>query len=255
MSLFPAFFIGHGSPMNAIEENEFTFEWKIQISKIPKPKAIICISAHYLRKGTYLTYNDKNELLYDFFGFPEELYFSKYESIGSKSFAESIKDKIKFTDIFLDENAKLDHGTWSILKQIYPEANIPILQFGLNVLKPIEWHYELAKHLKFLREQEILILASGNIVHNLSLLNFQFMNEVLDWAISFDNYILGEFQNKNFEKLISLDHKNSRIAVPTLDHYLPLIYLCGITDEKDKVEIFNKKTLSSISMSSIKIYT
>lgn len=254
MSLFPAYFIGHGSPMNTIEENEFTGMWKNQISKIPKPKAVICISAHYLRKGTYLSFSDNNELLYDFFGFPEELYFTKYESYGSKKLAEYIKEEIKFTDIFLDESAKLDHGTWSVLKQIYPNPDFPVLQFGLNVLKPTNWHFELAKSLKFLREQEILILASGNIVHNLSLLNFQFMNEKLNWAIEFDNFILDEFQNKNFEKLISLDHKNSRMAVPTLDHYLPLIYLAGITDEKDKVEIFNKKTLSSISMSSVKVY-
>lgn len=253
MNLFPAYFIGHGSPMNAIEENEYTLEWKDQFSKIPKPKALITISAHYLTKGVHLTSKETNQIVYDFFGFPEELYFTNYKSYGSVEIAKYIKDKIKFTEIFLDEKAKLDHGAWSILQQIYPNPNFPILELSLNVLKPITWHYEFAKCLKFLREEEILLIASGNIVHNLSLFNFQFMNEKLDWAENFDNYILNEFQNKNFENILEPRNEYLNKSVPSLDHFLPLVYLLAITDEVDKVEIFNKKTLSSISMSSIKI--
>ncbi len=250
MNKFPVCFIGHGSPMNAIEENEFTLTWKKIASLIPKPKAIVCISAHYLKKGVFITSSNEPKIVYDFFGFPDELYFTDYKVQGSDSLASEISEKIKFTNIELDPLCGFDHGTWSVLKQMFPNPDFPILQLSLNVMKPMDWHSEFAKSLSVLRKEGILIIGSGNIVHNLGLLNFQRMSEQLDWAIEFDLYIQKNISERKMENLLNPTHKYFNKSVPTLDHYLPMIYIASMLEKEERVQFFNSKTLSSISMTS-----
>ena len=258
-SRMPALFIGHGSPMNAIEDNEFVRGFKGVSESLPGPAAILCISAHWYTKGSMVTAMDLPRTIHDFYGFPEKLYQQQYPAKGDPALASETSKLLKPTIVELDQQWGLDHGTWSILKHMYPNADIPVLQLSIDQTKSAEYHFDLAGRLTTLRDKGVLIIGSGNIVHNLRLVDFQNMhreNYGFDWAIeareTINQYILQE----NFQPLLDYQElgRSIQLAVPTPDHYLPLIYALALKQKKERIELFNDKLLAgSLSMTSLKI--
>jgi 4,5-DOPA dioxygenase extradiol len=249
----PVVFVGHGSPMNAVEENEFTKEWARIGKKTLLPQAILSISAHWLTKGTYVTAMEKPETIHDFYGFPKELFDVKYPADGSPELANQTQEIIHKAEVMLDKEWGLDHGTWSVLRRMYPDANVPVIQLSIDYTKDTRWHFELAKELDVLRSRGIMILGSGNIVHNLRMINWKNPDGHYDWAEEMnqkfkENILSGEFDKLiNYEKFGSAAH----MAVPTPDHYFPMIYILGLKQKNEEINIFNDKTIfGSISMTS-----
>lgn len=253
--MMPVMFVGHGNPMNAIMQNEFTKTWNKLGSQLPKPKAIICVSAHWLTNGTYVTAMEKPKTIHDFGGFPRELFEQQYPAPGSPELAKQVGLVVKTTDVKDDYQWGLDHGTWSVLLPMYPQADIPVLQLSIDYSKPPQYHYELAKQLKELRRKGVLIMGSGNIVHNLGMIDFENKTR-FEWAYEFDEKIKGFIDKGDHESVIRYDKLGTiaRYAVPTNDHYLPLMYTLGLQDKKDNISYFNDKMdAGSISMRSILI--
>lgn len=251
----PVLFIGHGNPMYGIEENDFTCGWRKAVGSVPPPKAIIVVSAHWETRGTHLTAMRKPRTIYDFYGFPPELFAAKYEAAGNPELAKDVAENLKNRLIELDENWGLDHGSWTILRHLYPQADVPVLQLSLDYGKSPRAHYELAGELKYLREKDVLIIGSGNIVHNLRMINFR-SSSSYDWAISANNKFKDLILAREHDKLIRYETLGSdaALAIPSAEHFLPLLYTLALTDENDTVEIFNDAIdLSSISMTSVKI--
>lgn len=250
----PLFFIGHGSPMNALEDNEFTQGWKKQALGLEKPKAILCISAHWETNGTKVTAMKNPKTIHDFGGFPEELFNTQYPSLGSPEIAKEITQQIKKTTIAEDHEWGLDHGTWSVLKPMFPNADIPVMQLSIDYTKDLQYHYDLAKELSFLRKKGVMIMGSGNIVHNLS--KAVWKDTAYDWAIEFDTKVKDAITNDEHKKIIDFTSlgKTAELSVPTKEHFIPLIYTLGLKDKNEKVTFFNEKnTMGSISMRSLKI--
>lgn len=246
----PAIFFGHGSPMNAIEQNKFTKTW-VEIAKnFPKPKAILAISAHYETDGSKITSSPTQKTIHDFYGFPPELFAVKYETKNDLDLVEKIKKLIP--EIESDSNWGLDHGTWSVLKHIYPKADIAVTQLSLDKNKTLRQHYELAKNLKSLRDEGILIIGSGNIVHNLGRIDWS-GNKNYDWAIDFNEEIKAALETGDIEKIINYKTLiGAALSVPTTEHFLPLIYFLALKNEDEKLEIFNDEiAMGSISMMGI----
>jgi 4,5-DOPA dioxygenase extradiol len=255
----PVLFLGHGSPMNAIEDNEFVKGFKAIAKTIPKPNAILCISAHWLTNGTSVTSMPMPKTIYDFGGFPQALYEVKYPAPGSPELASHVQSLFEKDAIKLDDTWGLDHGAWSVAKHLYPHADVPIVQMSLDYAKPLSYHFELAKSLHTLRERGVLIIGSGNIVHNLGLVDFAKINEVgfgFDWAIESRQKVNEFIKNENYEAIINYTKQGKALslAVPSPDHYLPLIYALALRQKQDKVQFFNDKLLAgSLSMTSLKI--
>jgi len=257
--IMPVLFLGHGSPMNAIEENQFTEGWKAISRTIPIPDAVLCISAHWETKGTFVTAMRKPKTIHDFGGFPRKLYDVQYPAPGSPELANEIKKIVINTSIGLDEAWGLDHGCWSVMKHLFPSADITVIQLSLDYSKSPGDHYNLAKELKSLRKKEVLIIGSGNMVHNLGMVAWDKMDEPeygYDWAIEagekMKKYILSDDHNK------LIDYKSQGrefiLAVPTPEHFLPLLYVLALKEENEKVTIFNDKpVMGSLTMTSIKI--
>lgn len=251
----PVLFLGHGSPMNAIEENEFTFGFQNIAKDIPKPQLILCVSAHWLTRGTWLTAMDNPKTINDFGGFPEALHKVQYPAKGAVDFAKELN---KQNNTFgLDYDWGLDHGAWSVLIHLYPEANIPVVQLSIDYYQPASYHFELAQQLAKLREQGVLIVGSGNIVHNLRKLAFS--DNVLyghDWAIEASEKINDLILDGDFKSLLDYEKlgKSVQLAIPTPDHYYPLIYNLGLKRKNEQIELFNNKLVEgAISMTSLKI--
>jgi 4,5-DOPA dioxygenase extradiol len=254
----PVLFLGHGSPMNAIEENEYVTGFRTIAKSLPKIKAIICISAHWYTKGTMVTAMPEPKTIHDFGGFPEALYKVQYPAPGNPDLAKQTKELIKKASVGLDETWGLDHGAWSVLKHLYPNADVPVIQLSIDYTKDAQWHFELAKELQSLRDKGILIVGSGNIIHNLYDAAFDRINENFgyDWAIEAREKTNALLLKGDFDQLIHYEKlgKPLQKAVPTPDHYLPLIYALGLKNEKEKLELFNDKLLAgSLSMTSVKI--
>lgn len=255
----PVLFLGHGSPMNAIEENEFVAGFRNIGKEIPTPKAILCISAHWETKGTQITAMEKPKTIHDFGGFPKKLYEVQYPAPGNPFLAKETKEKIKNKTIELDYNWGLDHGAWSVIKHLYPNANIPVVQFSIDYLLTPKEHYELGKELSFLRKKGVLIIGSGNIVHNLGMVDWQNLNKVdyaFDWATEASEGFKKNILNNYHEKLINYKNlgKAYQLAVPTPEHFIPLLYVLSQKEEKDPIKIFNDKAVAgSLTMTSIKI--
>lgn len=252
----PVFFVGHGNPMNAIQENSFTKGWAESVKDVPTPKAILCISAHWETKGTFVTAMEKPKTIHDFYGFPQALFDVQYPSPGAPDFAKETKEIITKTTVELDHDWGLDHGTWSVLVKMYPEANIPVYQISLDYTQPAQYHYELAKELSSLRKKGVLIIGSGNIVHNLRMADLRDESNPYDWAIEFDALAKQLILNKEHKKLI--DYKNqgaaAMLSIPTPEHYLPLLYALALQDDQEEVSFFNEQmAFRSGSMTSIKI--
>jgi len=255
----PVLFVGHGSPMNAIEENEFVQGWRKVAKTLPKPNAILCVSAHWETRGTSVTVMKKPKTIHDFGGFPQELFDVQYPAPGSSELAEEARRSIKKTEIGLDEKWGLDHGCWSVLRRMFPAANIPVIQMSLDYSQPAQYHYELAEELSPLRKKGILIIGSGNMVHNLRLINWDKMNEPgfgYDWAIEANEKMKKYILSNDHQSLINYraQDKAFNLAIPTPEHFLPLLYALALKEENEKIEIFNDKpVMGSLTMTSLKI--
>jgi 4,5-DOPA dioxygenase extradiol len=255
----PVLFLGHGSPMNAIEENEFVAGFRSVAPAIPKPNAILCVSAHWETKGTFVTGMEQPPTIHDFGGFPKALYEVQYPAPGSPELANHVQTLIKDTTVCLDTKWGLDHGTWSVVKHLYPEADVPVIQISLDYLQTPQYHYDLMKELAPLRKKGVLIIGSGNMVHNLQMIawdKFKSDNYAFDWA--------AEASEKMKKYILSGDHKqliNYRchgkpfeLAIPTPEHYLPLLYALALQEENEDVQFFNDKAVAgSLTMTSVKI--
>ncbi len=248
----PLLFIGHGCPMNAILTNKFTLSLHALANKIPQPKAIVCISAHWLTEGTWVTHMLNPRTIHDFYGFPKKLFNVIYPAPGAPTTAELIKSIVTRTSITLDdEQWGLDHGTWSVMRHIYPRADIPIVQLSIDREQPKEFHYQMGQQLQLLREHDILIVSSGNLVHNLSKISWECKSKPYDWALEFDEWLKEKLISKNFAALIAHygDTLAGQLSVPTSDHYYPLLYILGAVREEDElVFIYEGIENSSISM-------
>jgi 4,5-DOPA dioxygenase extradiol len=253
----PVLFVGHGSPMNAIEDNEFVLSWKELGKSIPRPKAILCISAHWETSGTQVTAMQKPSTIHDFGGFPQELYNVQYPAPGSPELAYEVKRIIASANIGLDENWGLDHGAWSVIRNIYPLSDVPVIEMSLDWRLTPQSHYDLAKELAPLRKKGILIIGSGNIVHNLRMIAWDHVNEPdygFDWALRANEMFKNMISTNNHKDLINYSRlgKEVQLAVPTPDHYLPLLYSLALKEENENVMFFNDKTvMGSLSMTSI----
>jgi 4,5-DOPA dioxygenase extradiol len=253
----PALFVGHGSPMNAIEENEFSRYWRQLGATLPLPTAVLCISAHWLTKGTAITAMNHPRTIHDFGGFPPALFAVDYPAPGLPSLALSTKEFIKTTPIQLNLDWGLDHGTWSVVKQMYPKANIPVLQLSIDYHQAPSFHYELGKELSALRDKGVLIIGSGNMVHNLGLIDFERINQSnygFDWALEMNDLFKNAIHTKNHEALINYKQlsKSAILAVPTPDHYYPLLYILGMQGDKEAPLIFNDTAVAgSLTMTSV----
>jgi len=255
----PVIFIGHGNPLNAIEENQFVTGFRNVAKTLPKPNAILCISAHWFTSGTKVTAMDMPRTIHDFSGFPKELYEVQYPAKGSPALAKETKKLLSSTLVELDEIWGLDHGTWSVVKHLYPKADVPVIQLSIDYTKHANYHYELAKQLSSLRDKGILIIGSGNIIHNLGMVDFQNFNQDnygFDWAIEARETINLLLLDGNYQPLIGYEKlgKAIQLAVPTPDHYLPLIYTLGLQQKGESLSLFNDKLFAgSLSMTSLKI--
>jgi 4,5-DOPA dioxygenase extradiol len=252
----PVLFLGHGSPMNAIQETAFSKGWRTIGQTLPKPKAIICVSAHWETKGTYVTAMEKPKTIHDFGGFPQELFDVQYPAPGSPALAEETKNTITSTTVGLDQQWGLDHGCWSVVKHLYPKADIPVIQLSLDYTRGPEYHYALAKELASLRRKGILIIGSGNIVHNLGIIDWQHQDTGYDWAIEANTTLKNLMVNGDHQQLANYKSlgKAVQMAVPTPEHFLPLLYTLGLKEEKEQLSFFNDQTImGSISMTSVMI--
>ncbi|MFY7963492.1 MAG: 4,5-DOPA dioxygenase extradiol [Chitinophagaceae bacterium] len=255
----PVLFLGHGSPMNAIEENEFVQGFRNIGKTIPKPAAILCISAHWETKGTFVTAMAKPRTIHDFSGFPKELFDVQYPAKGSPEFAAETKKIITKTDVGLNQDWGLDHGCWSVVKHLYPNADVPVFQMSLDYGKAPQYHYELAKELSALRSKGVLIIGSGNIVHNLRMIAWDKMsipNYGYDWAIEANEKMKQFILTNNHQSLIQYTSQGKAfdLAIPSPDHYLPLLYTLSLKEEKENVKIFNDKAvMGSLTMTSLQI--
>lgn len=253
----PVLFVGHGSPMNGIETNQFTETWIELAKQIPLPKAVLCISAHWLTKGTHITAMEHPKTIHDFGGFPQALFDVQYPAPGNPSLAEETKKMITSTNVGLDHDWGLDHGTWSVVKKMYPDATIPILQLSIDYYKPGQYHYDLAKQLNGLREKGVLIIGSGNMVHNLGMANFNRINEEFgfDWANEMNQIFKTKILNHDHASLINWQNlgKAATLAIPTPDHYFPLIYTLALQNKNDEITFFNDKAFAgSLTMTGVK---
>lgn len=251
----PVLFLSHGSPMNVILDNEYTRELKKLGQELEEPKAILIISAHWKTEGTYLTYSESPKQIYDFYGFPDEIYNIKYEPNGGKEYAERIYKEIKSEGVELTDEWGVDHAAWGVLKYVYPKANIPVIELSLNAKLTEKEHYNLGKKLSKFRNEGILIIGSGDIVHNLRAADYDVYGKPYDWAEAFDNYIINAVKNYNHDILINYKDLGdiSKLAVPTDEHFLPLLYVIGSQEKDDNVEIIHQSIQnSSVSMTCIK---
>jgi 4,5-DOPA dioxygenase extradiol len=254
----PALFVGHGSPMNAIEDNEFSQTWAKFGREILKPKAVLVISAHWLTNGTFVTAMENPRTIHDFGGFPEELFKVQYPAKGSPELANETAKIITSTNVGLDHEWGLDHGTWSIVKHMYPHADIPVLQLSIDYSKPAQYHFDLAQQLKSLRSKGVLLIGSGNMVHNLRMVAWDKLQEAeygFDWAIEMNSIFKDKISNRDIQSLIAYEKLGTaaKLAIPTPDHYYPLIYSLALQDKEDEIRFFNDKLVGgSLNMTSVK---
>ena len=256
--LMPVLFIGHGSPMNGIQDTEFSRRWTKMAQEIPVPKAVLVVSAHWFTRGTKITAMDFPRTIHDFGGFPQELFDVQYPAPGHPVLAQETAELLHSAQVELDHDWGLDHGTWTVVRHMYPQANIPVLQLSIDYTKGPQYHYDLAKELYSLRKKGVLIIGSGNMVHNLRMVAWDRLEESYgyDWALQ---------MNDRFKQLISEGYHDSLIryeklgreallAIPTPEHYLPLLYTLGVKSSKDSVSFFNDKPMAgSLTMTSVRL--
>lgn len=256
----PVVFVGHGTPMNAIEDNEFVQAWGRLGQNLPQPQAILCISAHWETRGTLVTAMNEPKTIHDFYGFPRELSAQQYPARGSKELAELVRGQINDVIIGEDYEWGLDHGSWSVLKHIYPMADIPVVQMSIDHFKGMQYHYDLGRELAFLRRKGVLVIGSGNMIHNLRMVRIEgddFNTEYgYDWAFELNDLFKDKILNGDFHSLIDYTrlHNAARLAIPTPEHYIPLLYTLALQERDEQIRIFNDKVIAgSLSMTSLVI--
>jgi 4,5-DOPA dioxygenase extradiol len=255
----PVLFLGHGSPMNAIEENEFVKGFREAGKSLPRPAAILCVSAHWETQGTFVTAMEHPATIHDFGGFPRELYVVEYPASGSPELAMETKSLVTKANVGLDQKWGLDHGCWSVVKHLYPDADVPVIQMSLDHTRDAKYHYDLAKELSALRRKGILIIGSGNMVHNLRMVAWDRLNDDeygYDWALEASASMKKFILNGDHKSLINYKSQGKAfdLAVPTPDHYLPLLYALALKEENDKVSLFNDKAVAgSLTMTCVRI--
>jgi 4,5-DOPA dioxygenase extradiol len=250
----PVLFVGHGNPMNAIERNEFHLAWEALGRRLPRPKAILCVSAHWETRNAYVTATETPETIHDFYGFPKALFDVRYPAPGAPALARRVAELVASERVRLDPGRGLDHGAWSVLVAMYPVADVPVVQLSMDTALPGRHHLALARQLASLRDEGVLVLASGNWVHNLRL--FDFRNTApLDWALRCDAEIRADVEAGRHDTLADYPaaHDDARLAVPTPEHYLPLLYAIALQQPGETAEFFNAAVLGPISMTSVLI--
>lgn len=255
----PTLFMGHGSPMNGIEDNAFSRHWHQIAQQISVPTAILVVSAHWLTRGTHITAMEFPRTIHDFGGFPRALYEVQYPTKGSPVLAEHTQQLIQTAEVGLDHEWGLDHGAWTIVRHMYPEANIPVLQLSIDYGRDLAYHYDLAKELQDLRKRGVLIIGSGNMVHNLRMVAWDKLNEPeygFDWAHQMNTKFKQAISNRDHQSLIHYSKwgKEALMAIPTPDHYIPLLYTLGLQNENEEATFFNDKAVGgSLTMTSVLI--
>ncbi|MBX3253007.1 MAG: 4,5-DOPA dioxygenase extradiol [Chitinophagaceae bacterium] len=254
----PVLFIGHGSPMNGIENNEFSAYWSSLGKELPEPKAVLVVSAHWLTRGTHITAMDHPKTIHDFGGFPPALYAVQYPAPGNPALANETQQLITSTNVGLDHDWGLDHGAWTVVKHMYPHANIPILQLSIDYSKPASYHYDLAKEIFSLRKKGVLVIGSGNMVHNLRMIAWDKLDVPgygYDWAMEMHEIFKNKISNGDHQALIHYEQLSpaAKLAVPTPDHYYPLMYTLGLQDKNETPTFFNDKLVAgSLTMTSVR---
>ncbi|WP_431136959.1 4,5-DOPA dioxygenase extradiol [Psychroserpens mesophilus] len=254
----PVLFLGHGSPMNAIEENEFVARFRQLGKELIRPNAILCISAHWETNGTYVTAMQNPRTIHDFGGFPQALFDVQYPAPGSPELAKETKHIINSTEVGFDDKWGLDHGAWSVIKHLYPNADIPVIQMSIDYTKPAKYHYELAKEINSLRHKGVLIIGSGNMVHNLRKVEWNRLNEefAFSWTIEANEKMKNFILNGDHQSLIDYKSQGKAfdLAIPTPEHYMPLLYTLALKEENETIELFNDKPVGgALTMTSVKI--
>ncbi len=253
----PVLFIGHGSPMNGIEDNEFSQRWKKMATEIPTPKAVLVVSAHWFTRGTHITAMKNPETIHDFGGFPKALFEVQYPAPGDPVLARETASLVHSTTVGLTHDWGLDHGTWTVVRHMYPEANIPVLQLSIDYSKGPRYHYDLAKELDALRKKGVLLIGSGNMVHNLGLVAWDMIKGGgYDWANEMNDKFKTLILNNDHPSLIEYERlgKEALLAIPTPEHYLPLLYTLALQGKDETVSFFNDKAIGgSLTMTSVKI--
>ena len=255
----PVLFLGHGSPMNAIEENEFVEGFRKVGSEITRPTAILCISAHWETQGTFVTAMEKPRTIHDFGGFPRALFDVQYPAPGSPELAKETKSLVTKTEVGMDEKWGLDHGAWSVIKHLYPDADVPVIQMSLDYRQTAQWHYDLAKELAALRRKGVLIVGSGNMVHNLGMVAWNRLNEAgfgYDWAIEANEKMKSGILSGDHQPLINFRSQGKAfdLAIPTPEHYLPLLYSLALQEKGEEVALFNDRAIAgALTMTSVKV--
>lgn len=256
-TLMPVLFIGHGSPMNGIEDNEFSTKWAGIARDIPEPKAVVVVSAHWFTRGTQVTAMDFPKTIHDFGGFPQALFDVEYPSPGDPELAAEMAKLIQSTSVGLDHDWGLDHGAWTVVRHMYPNADIPVLQMSIDYTKDALYHYDLAKELYGLRKKGVLILGSGNMVHNLRMMSWEMINGGgYDWALEMNDKFKNLILNREHGRLADYHNlgREAMLAIPTPEHYLPLMYTLGLQGRNDEIFLFNDKAVGgSLTMTSVRI--
>jgi 4,5-DOPA dioxygenase extradiol len=257
--IMPALFIGHGSPMNGIEDNDFSRRWKAMAAEIPVPTAVLVVSAHWLSKGTRITVMDFPKTIHDFGGFPQALFDVQYLAPSFPGLAKETASLLHSAEVEMDHDWGLDHGTWTVIRHMYPEANIPVLQLSIDFTKGLQYHFELTKELYELRKKGVLIIGSGNMVHNLRMVAWDKMNEPeygYDWALSINDKFKQLITEGDYQPLFNYQAlgKEAMLAIPTPEHYMPLMYTLGLKKDNDDLSFFNDRAIGgSLTMTSVKI--
>jgi len=255
----PVLFLGHGSPMNAIEENEFVQGFRETGKTIPQPSAILCISAHWETRGTFITAMEKPRTIHDFGGFPQALFDVQYPAPGDPLLARETQGLITKTTVGLDESWGLDHGAWSVIKHLYPAADVPVIEMSIDHYQTPQYHYELAKELAALRRKGVLIIGSGNMVHNLRMVAWDKLNADAygyDWAIEASEQMKQYIRTGDHQQLIRFRSQGRAfdLAIPTAEHYMPLLYTLALQEKDEQVSFFNDKPVGgSLTMTSVRI--
>lgn len=254
----PALFLGHGNPMNALEENRYTAAWRQAGATLPRPRAIIAVSAHWYTRGTAVTAMAQPKTIHDFGGFPQALFDTRYPAPGSPALAQQLVEQLAPVAVKLDHEWGLDHGTWGVLIKMYPDADIPVVQLSIDGTQPAAWHFEMGRKLAALRDQGVMIVASGNVVHNLRKAHWNGSKDIYPWASGFERFVrdnLAVQSDAALHPLVNfMDHPDAALSSPTPEHYLPLLYVLGARQPDDAITIpVDGIEMGAISMLSVQV--